>query len=42
MNCGSLKVTFLMPIANSSPLHRDDAVDHQERIAVRQQLRGFP
>ena len=38
MNCGSLMVTFLMPIAGLVALHVDDAVDHQERIAVRQRL----
>ncbi len=37
-NCGSLTVTFLMPIAQFVSAHIDDAVDHQEWIAVRQRL----
>ena len=41
MNCGSLKVTFLIPIAASSPANPDDAVDHQEGIAVRQRLENL-
>ncbi len=36
--CGSLMVTFLMPMPLSSPLMSIDAVDHEKRIAVRQHL----
>jgi hypothetical protein len=36
-NCGSLMLTFLIPIADRRR-HVDDAIDHQERIAMRQRF----
>ena len=38
MKCGSLIVTFLMPMPWSSPSNVDDPVDHEKWIAVRQHL----
>ena len=36
MKCGSLKVTFLMPMQEFVAVDLADLVDHQERVAVRQ------